>query len=679
MSSTQVDDLMDFLNPDPQVEPEPLVMATPTGWVPPQDLLDYLLTLISPPDERATYIGDLAGVDWSEFAQKADASLCGLIARGTPTEAQSKEFLRALKPGAHLLLIAPEEERWGSTGACTIEDVGFEIRDAILIADPPPVGQEDAPCHFHYTPKADRGERELGCHSLEGKAGAEAVGRQEGAAGTAHAAAGAGHGAKKIKNFHPCLHPDAEVMTLQGFRPISELTPGNQVFTADGTFHPVTHVTRHAYTSSELVRLSVQGTNYTTLASDNHPFLIWRPLRRGANLHGGEIGWFRADQVQKGDYTMTPIFKPLAETEQADPFWFVFGLYLAEGVIQKAGHGSSVYPSFTLHEKETDLVALIRAALGNTSVYPKTGSKGIQVVSFNAEAGRMCKQYGGCGSTTKSLAPEFWTRNRAEMEATFRGWMAGDGGKVRTWEQGKTVSPDLATQMHLLGEMLGYKSNLFHNAAPEGKGIGNRKFKTTSPYYTLQFFGRNLGQSTRKPSRPTTVEYEGTIFSLRHVKKVERVPYQGDVCNLSVEGSPTFQTAIGMSHNTVKPVELMVKLLRDVPKGPDIPPPPKGAKASDVLDPYQVLDPFLGSGSTGLGCMETQHSFRGMDREADYVQIATSRAHQWKSATGKKGDRKGLRLGDDAPVYHILSDVVTEEEKPTMDLNALFGFDDDES
>ena len=250
----------------------------------------------------------------------------------------------------------------------------------------------------------------------------------------------------------------------------------------------------------------------------------------------------------------------------------------------------------------------------------------------------------------------------------------------RSWKQGKTTSPDLASQMHLLGEMVGYKSNLFHAPAPHGTGIGDRKFKTTSPYYTLQYFNLNMDQTSRKPSAPGPVTYEGVTFSLRYVKSVDRIPYVGDVVNLSVEGNPTFQTSVGMSHNTVKPVELMVKLLRDVPHGPGAPAPASDAKPSDVIDPFQVLDPFLGSGSTGIACMETMHSFRGMDREKDYVKIATSRALHWRSETGKKGDRKGLRLGDGAPQYYILSDVMEElapKVKEIDPIEDLFGLMDE--
>lgn len=62
------------------------------------------------------------------------------------------------------------------------------------------------------------------------------------------------------------------------------------------------------------------------------------------------------------------------------------------------------------------------------------------------------------------------------------------------------------------------------------------------------------------------------------------------------------------NHPTVKPTELMKYLCRLVTK-------PNGI----------VLDPFMGSGSTGKACMLEGFRFIGMERETDYVTIAISR------------------------------------------------------
>lgn len=174
----------------------------------PQGLVDYLITLISPPDYQALYIPDLAKADWTEIATWADNSRPGILTGGQPTEEQSKELLRVLKPGAHLLLIAPDDEPTGHTGACRIEDAGFEIRDAILWIR--------EPTGFHYVAKAARIEREHGCFDLEGKTGAEAVEREEDSAGLNSPRAGAGRTASTIHNIHPTVKTVELMVRLLG-------------------------------------------------------------------------------------------------------------------------------------------------------------------------------------------------------------------------------------------------------------------------------------------------------------------------------------------------------------------------------------------------------------------------------------------------------------------------------
>lgn len=127
----------------------------------PQELIDYLLTLISSPDGAALYLGNLANADWANLSTWADNSIFGIIAEGCPTEEQVTELQRVLRPGAHLLLIAPDTQPTGHTGACRLEDGGFEIRDSILLID--------EPGRFHYVAKTSRSEREAGCGILSGK------------------------------------------------------------------------------------------------------------------------------------------------------------------------------------------------------------------------------------------------------------------------------------------------------------------------------------------------------------------------------------------------------------------------------------------------------------------------------------------------------------------------------
>ena len=64
----------------------------------------------------------------------------------------------------------------------------------------------------------------------------------------------------------------------------------------------------------------------------------------------------------------------------------------------------------------------------------------------------------------------------------------------------------------------------------------------------------------------------------------------------------------GNTHPTVKPTDLMAYLCRLVT-------PPGGT----------VLDPFMGSGSTGKAAMREGLRFVGIEREAEYLAIARAR------------------------------------------------------
>jgi len=78
-------------------------------------------------------------------------------------------------------------------------------------------------------------------------------------------------------------------------------------------------------------------------------------------------------------------------------------------------------------------------------------------------------------------------------------------------------------------------------------------------------------------------------------------------------------------HPTVKPIELMRRLVRLLTK--------PGAT---------VIDPFMGSGSTGIACVLEGRSFIGIERETDFFEIAS---HRIAKALRETGDEdQAMRL-----------------------------------
>ena len=168
------------------------------------DLAGYLRDLISPEERTLTttegggcvYL-HVADPDSFPWAAHADASVHGMTVEAQSVEGQAAwlpEAFRVLKPGAHLLLAAPDDEPVGDTGACLAEDLGFEVRDCILWVDQ--AGDGD---RLHYVPKANRSERESGCAALPLR---DVIFEDEDSTPT------------KVRNFHPTVKPVAVMARL---------------------------------------------------------------------------------------------------------------------------------------------------------------------------------------------------------------------------------------------------------------------------------------------------------------------------------------------------------------------------------------------------------------------------------------------------------------------------------
>ena len=563
---------------------------------------------------------------------------------GVPSKEVWAEVFRVLKPGAPLMAFGGT--RMWHRLAINIEDAGFEFEDAyqwvfgsgfpkaldlskamqkavdkgvqgvtqedvakwdgyktalkpaweplVMAYKPgtrgPGVERKD---QFYYTGKASRKEREAG---LVPKVGEERA------------------------NSHPCLHPDSLVMTSKGYRPIREVQVGDLVYTQSGVMSAVYSVSSHAYQSENLFELDVAGTNLNTQITDNHPMLIWRPERKGGAIIGGEVAWVSGDKVRKGDYTMTPL-DPSQEEGQNEAFWWLMGLYAAEGSLQNAGHGSNVYPTFTVHEAEVASVVQMISQVtdARVSVYDRP-SRAKTVMVFDPELGAECLRLVGKHSDRKTLDESIWSEPLNHRKAILEGWLYGDGGIVRTYIQGKSVSLNLASQMLFIAIQSGYKANLHREKVTPGKiesHIEGRPIYARHDVYQIRIYEGLHRTSTRKSDRPNHVEFEGQMYLIRYVKRVTEVPYSGDVVNLSVLGCPTFQTSAGMSHNTVKPIDLNRHFTSKI-------------LPLDASEPTRLLTPFSGSGSEMIGAFKGGWDHvTGIELQEQHVAIAHQRLEWW--------------------------------------------------
>ena len=84
-------------------------------------------------------------------------------------------------------------------------------------------------------------------------------------------------------------------------------------------------------------------------------------------------------------------------------------------------------------------------------------------------------------------------------------------------------------------------------------------------------------------------------------------------CAKASKSERTCKGAVECNHPTIKPIKLMSYLCRLIT--------PKGGT---------ILDPFMGSGSTGIGAKLEGFNFIGIEREEEYCNIAEARIKSWE-------------------------------------------------
>ena len=106
-----------------------------------------------------------------------------------------------------------------------------------------------------------------------------------------------------------------------------------------------------------------------------------------------------------------------------------------------------------------------------------------------------------------------------------------------------------------------------------------------------------------------------------YAKQALHTPKEGSIAKYGLEEAKkklAENSTNKNNHPTVKPVALMEYLIKMVT--------PKGGI---------VLDPFMGSGTTGIACRKLNYGFIGIELEPDYIKIAKARIDSIKAVQEK--------------------------------------------
>jgi site-specific DNA-methyltransferase (adenine-specific) len=211
--------------------------------------------------------------------------------------------------------------------------------------------------------------------------------------------------------------------------------------------------------------------------------------------------------------------------------------------------------------------------------------------------------------------------------------VTGKGIRSKSWRE-KEDRLDIETETKNWEQPTGrFPANLIHDNSEEvrecfpetksggtnGKKVGNKNcWLGVDKEYDMNELAPNSGNASRF--------FKSIIYQAKASKRERNIGCEG----LEEHQIVTFATANGTSnkpssisegrntiyknnHPTVKPIALMEYLVKLVSK-----------------EGHTVLDPFMGSGSTGIACKKLGKKFIGIEMESDYCKIAEARINAFK-------------------------------------------------
>ena len=289
----------------------------------------------------------------------------------------------------------------------------------------------------------------------------------------------------------------------------------------------------------------------------NGYYIVEKPI-----VKNHQIQWLTAEEIQKTDFLLSPIYKPTINTnnyisftlEEQNPsqksvvyikdkirldenFCELIGIYLAEGNINHQCHGVT----FTINQKEVWLkeriTYLLNSVFGiekkNIYLYPKKDSAGLSIQVNSTPLGRFFDKYfpGDCSKKTIGLIKQL----PANLQIyTLYGCYYGDGyGRKRANNsyEGKitSVSYQLTADLWQIAANNGYNCSVItENRISSNKRTSyNLMFygKTAECLYNSKYLQRlDLNWETQKP-----LEYNGIEYYPIRINKITKEKYQNEV------------------------------------------------------------------------------------------------------------------------------------------------------
>jgi site-specific DNA-methyltransferase (adenine-specific) len=248
--------------------------------------------------------------------------------------------------------------------------------------------------------------------------------------------------------------------------------------------------------------------------------------------------------------------------------------------------------------------------------YNSAHGKGpLDISAITAPATDAAKEWEGWGTALKpAWEPIIVARKpfKGTVAANVQRYGTGainiDGCRIGTGEQddyGRSTTRADGTKSHSRAEGYGYVSPLPSKASAQGRWPANVMLDEDAARLLDEM---TAGTRASKPSATGTAFKPTGLFPINNEEPASYVDSGGASRFFYVAKASASERGEGNSHPTVKPLKLLSYLCRLVT-------PPGGT----------VLDPFMGSGTTGVAALMEGFAFIGIEKEPQYVTIARRR------------------------------------------------------
>jgi Fe-S cluster assembly protein SufB len=363
-----------------------------------------------------------------------------------------------------------------------------------------------------------------------------------------------------------CL-PAGELVSLgDRWTNVEAIRPGDNVLDSNGVMGRVEKVMTRPFRGN-LITIHPLSEANTFQLTPEHPVLVvrrervrakrnarknWLPEVDSAKLIAAEPEFIPAGELQRGDFLVFPICKVVKDDYRyTREVMRLLGYYLAEGsaYIHNTLKVAVVAFSFNMAERESieEVKALIRSIIGKEAMeITQEERHSTEVRVYSQELFDLCLEACGKLADHKQLSKTVMELPTEKQAALLETYLRGDGSTYQRRNKmvrASTASQALAWQLQELLARQGHYATISIRKGGVDK-IGDRTIHRNDQY--ILYFPPDKQQSEVRRT---------TDYFLVPIKKIEQIPFEGNVFNFELASDPNAYLVRGFAvHNCTAPV-----------------------------------------------------------------------------------------------------------------------------